>query len=183
MLLINDAIVFAAEMHKGVDRKGTKIPYIVHPFTSMYYLRDSGIMDEDVLAATLLHDVVEDANVTYENLEERFGARVAMLVRSVSENKDLSWDERKLHTIVDLKSCSYETKLITLADKYNNLNAIVKDHQKIGDELWKRFNKGYTQQKWYYTQIYDVLNTDIKIQTLSLFKEYEKLVLDFFEYS
>ena len=179
--MIYEAITFATKMHEGQYRKKTDIPYIVHPFSAMYSLKDCGIEDEEVLIATLLHDVIEDSGVTYDDINAKFGKQVANLVSSVSENKALSWDERKLHTVEDLKSSSYETKLIILADKSNNLSTIVKDYNEIGDQLWNRFNRGYLYQRWYYTRLYFLLKSDIQINSLSLFEKYEKLIIELFK--
>ncbi len=179
--MIYEAITFATKMHEGQYRKKTDIPYIVHPFSAMYSLKDCGIEDEEVLIATLLHDVIEDSGVTYDDINAKFEKQVANLVSSVSENKALSWDERKLHTVEDLKSSSYETKLIILADKSNNLSTIVKDYNEIGDQLWNRFNRGYLYQRWYYTRLYFLLKSDIQINSLSLFEKYEKLIIELFK--
>jgi len=181
MSMIYEAITFATKMHEGQYRKKTDIPYIVHPFSAMYSLKDCGIEDEEVLIATLLHDVIEDSGVTYDDINAKFEKQVANLVSSVSENKALSWDERKLHTVEDLKSSSYETKLIILADKSNNLSTIVKDYNEIGDQLWNRFNRGYLYQRWYYTRLYFLLKSDIQINSLSLFEKYEKLIIELFK--
>jgi len=181
MSVIYEAITYATKMHEGEYRKKTDIPYIVHPFSAMYSLKDCGIEDQNVLIATLLHDVIEDSGGTYDDINAQFGTQVAKLVSSVSENKALSWDERKLHTVEGFHSCSYETKLIILADKLNNLSAIVKDYNEIGDLIWDRFNRGYLYQRWYYTRLYFLLKSDIQINSLDLFHEYEKLVYELFK--
>ena len=77
--MIEEAAAFAERVHRGTFRKGTAIPYIVHPMETAVIV--SGFTDEEeMIAAALLHDVVEDAGVTGEELEERFGRRVKELV-------------------------------------------------------------------------------------------------------
>ena len=78
--MIEEAAEFAREAHRGMFRKGTEIPYIVHPIETAVIVA-SFTDDEEVIAAALLHDVVEDTDVTGEELEHRFGPRVAGLVR------------------------------------------------------------------------------------------------------
>ena len=73
--MIEEAAAFAERVHRGTFRKGTTIPYIVHPMETAVIV--SGFTDEEeMIAAALLHDVVEDAGVTGEELEARFGCRV-----------------------------------------------------------------------------------------------------------
>lgn len=84
--MIEEAASFAAKAHQGVFRKGTEIPYITHPMETAVIV--SGFTDDpEMIAAALLHDVIEDAGVTKEELEARFGPRVAQLVANESEDK------------------------------------------------------------------------------------------------
>ena len=76
MALVSRALVFASKMHDGMFRKGTNVPYIVHP-VEVAEIVASMTDDEHVIAAALLHDVMEDCGVTRQELEEQFGARVA----------------------------------------------------------------------------------------------------------
>ena len=83
---LEDAIKFAADAHAGVKRKGKNRAYILHPLEAMI-IAASLTEDEEVLAAAVLHDTVEDTAVTKEQLEQTFGSRVANLVAAESENK------------------------------------------------------------------------------------------------
>ncbi len=95
--MVQKAAIFASQAHEGKVRKGTKIPYIIHPLETAAIV--SGLTgDEAVICAALLHDVIEDTQVTYEELLEQFGNRVAGLVRFESEDKSKSWQERKAET-------------------------------------------------------------------------------------
>ena len=87
MGVFDDALMFAAERHHGmVRKKNAGVPYLLHPMETAVIV---GTMtnDHEVLAAALLHDVVEDTNTTIEEVRERFGDRVAELVSSETENK------------------------------------------------------------------------------------------------
>ena len=77
--LLNEAVKFAADAHASWCRKGTRLPYIVYPMEAAAICA-SLTDDAEVLAAAVLHDVVEDAHVPVCELEERFGARVAVIV-------------------------------------------------------------------------------------------------------
>ena len=101
--MIEEAAAFAAQAHHGTFRKGTQIPYITHPMEAAVIV--SGFTDDpEMIAAALLHDVVEDTGVTEEEIRERFGSRVACLVANETEDKTKSWRERKGATIQHLKS-------------------------------------------------------------------------------
>src|SRR5690349_5100160 len=82
--MTRDALEFAAERHAGQRRETDRAPFILHPLEVAHLLRGRGYPDH-VVAAGVLHDVIEDADVPYEELVERFGAEVAGLVREVSE--------------------------------------------------------------------------------------------------
>ena len=83
---IEKAVLFATKAHAGAFRKGTNRPYILHPIEAMSIVMKF-TEDEDVIAAAVLHDTLEDTSVTREQLEIEFGSRVATLVASVSEDK------------------------------------------------------------------------------------------------
>lgn len=168
MTKVEKAIHFATKAHAGAVRKGTDRPYILHPLEAMAIvsrLTD----DQDVIAAAVLHDTVEDTPVTIEDLEREFGPRVAALVASVSENKrdslpaGATWSERKQETIDGLKLVARDTRLLCLGDKLSNLRDLYADHRKIGDELWTRFNqKDKRLHQWYYGEICRILKEDFR---------------------
>lgn len=150
------AIDFATEYHKGQVRKGTTAPYIIHPVETMDILASMGA-DTDLLIAGLLHDTLEDTEATATEIHQLFGADVAALVLSHSEDKSKPWEERKTDTIELLKRSSTRAKMLVLADKVSNLRSMYSDYQKVGDKLWERFNAPIEKQAWYYSQIIDVL--------------------------
>ena len=84
MTLVTQAVIFAAQAHDGAARKGSEIPYIVHPM-EVVAIASTMTDDPQVLAAAALHDVMEDCGVTFETLSERFGVRVARLVCEESQ--------------------------------------------------------------------------------------------------
>lgn len=158
--MIFKAIEFAARAHSGDYRKGTMIPYITHPLNVAKILIESECR-EQVVAAGILHDTLEDTRVTFEEIRDSFGSEVADLVGAVSEpNKsDHTWENRKAHTLKGLKNASFEVLLISLADKLDNITSIREDIDRIGDKVWKRFRRPKERQQWYYKALADVFST------------------------
>lgn len=160
MSLLEKAIVFAASAHEGMTRKGSDTPFILHPLEAAAIAATISVREE-VLAAAVLHDVVEDTPCTLEEIEHHFGHEVAGLVSQETENKrselpaEATWQLRKEETIRHLRtSASYEAKIITLADKLSNLRSMYRDYQKVGNALWSRFHQqDPTRHCWYYYQV------------------------------
>lgn len=152
------AVVYAERAHAGAIRKGSKVPYITHPLETALIV---SLMteDEELITAALLHDVIEDAGKTVEELEQLFGERVAGLVASESEDKSKSWLERKAATIEFLKHAEREHKILALGDKLSNIRSTARDSILLGEEIWNRFNeKRKVCHAWYYWGIADALN-------------------------
>jgi len=154
--LLNDAIRFTVDAHAGQLRKGTTLPYIVHPLEALTIL---GAMNAPtaVMIAGVLHDTVEDTGTSPAQIEERFGSYVAELICALSEDKSLTWDERKAHTIEGLPCEPYDVRCVALADKLSNMRAIARDYARIGDEVWKRFKAPKEKQRWYYAGLIEAL--------------------------
>ena len=176
---LNKAILFAVNAHAGAVRKGTDVPYIVHPIEACSIA--AGITsDPEVLAAAVLHDVVEDTPVTIEELEAEFGKRIAELVAVDSEDKmphipaSESWKARKDATIKLLKTASIDEKIIVLSDKLSNIRASHRDFLRESDEVWKRFNqKDKKMQEWYFRAIAECVS---ELSNETAYQEYCRLV-------
>lgn len=173
--MLNEAIVFATKAHEGQFRKGTMRPYIIHPIAVADIVMTM-TWDEEVIAAAVLHDTIEDCpGVTEEILRERFGNRVASLVRCESEDKSKTWEERKSDTIRSLWDAPRELKMIALADKLANMRDIAREYPFYGEDFWARFRM---QSKlaigWYYKAVRDALG-DTLWET-EAFEEYDYLV-------
>jgi myo-inositol-1(or 4)-monophosphatase len=171
--MIDKAIAFAMMAHEGQLRKGTRLPYILHPMeVGMIVSRMTN--DIEIIAAAILHDTVEDCDgVTPDRIREEFGERVASMVCYESEDKTLSWKERKAHTLEHLKNETKEgVKLIALGDKLSNIRSLHHDYEWVGEELWERFNmKDKKMQGWYYRGLCDAL------KSLEYYPEYEEFCL------
>ena len=132
LTLVDRAIIFATQRHSGTFRKSTTIPYITHVIEAMEIVSRM-TDDEEVRAAAVLHDTIEDTGATREELAERFGSRVAELVAAESENKredlpeEVTWIVRKQETVRHLAKAGTDVRMITLGDKLSNIRAIYKD--------------------------------------------------------
>lgn len=168
------AIEFATQAHRGQFRKGTEIPYILHPLGVAEILMEYECAEESVVAG-ILHDTVEDTPVTLKDIQENFGAQVAKLVEALSEpDKSDSWENRKQHTIDYLKVAPIDVLLVSCADKLHNIRAIRRDYEKYGEALWSRFNRPKTKQQWYYQALAEVFISRAENDTSkSLFSEFQ----------
>lgn len=162
-----DAIEFAAQAHARQCRKGTNIPYIIHPLGVAKTLIECGC-SEVVIIAGLLHDTVEDTPVTIEEIEQRFGRKVARLVTGASEpDKSDTWENRKRHTINYLETAPMDVVLIAVADKLDNIRAIREDYEKMGEKVWSRFNRPKADQQWYFQSLARVFHKRLKGQPIA----------------
>lgn len=148
-MIIQKAAEFASKAHEGCFRKGGEIPYIYHPMEVALIVAQI-TRDEEVIAAAYLHDVLEDTPVTARELEAEFGKHVLALVSAETEDKSLSWRERKEATVRHLQDASWEVKVLALGDKLSNLRSTARDYLVIGDEIFKRFNETHREcHQWY----------------------------------
>lgn len=155
--LVNKALEFSARAHLTQKRKETDIPYITHPYAVGMILANAGCPEELVVAG-ILHDTVEDTEVTLEQIETEFGKAVADIVAGCSEpDKQLSWQERKQHTLDYLDDAPKNVRVVVCADKLHNINTIIEEHKRIGDKVWDRFKVGKREQSWYYHGLLDCL--------------------------
>lgn len=179
--LVAKAAAFAAYAHDGQCRKGSALPYILHPMETANIV--SGMTnDPEVLAAALLHDVAEDCGVTEEELRVRFGKRVAALVIAMTEQKEpdaqASWQRRKLRSVNRLRAASKEQMMLLLADKLSNMRSIARDLKIHGPAMWQRFNQNNpTMQHWFYASMAEGLKS---LEDTDAYREYVHLVNEVF---
>ena len=121
------AISFAADKHRFQTRKdkaGT--PYINHPINVALTLMETGKeQDQDLLIAAVLHDTIEDTKTQPEEIELQFGRRVLDIVMEVTDDKNLSNEERKRLQVIHASRKSEAARKLKLADKICNVNDII----------------------------------------------------------
>jgi GTP diphosphokinase / guanosine-3',5'-bis(diphosphate) 3'-diphosphatase len=123
------AALFAAEKHANQRRRGARAqPYIQHPLeVALMVAQALPQRDTNLIQAALLHDCLEDAEVTYSQLEEEFGADVAALVLEVTDDKSLPKQTRKNLQVESAPRKSARAQYIRVADKISNLRSILND--------------------------------------------------------
>ena len=178
--LVSEAIVFSTIAHDGMRRRKSAAPYILHPLEVGAVV---GTMtdNQEVIAAGILHDVVEDAGITIEEIGKKFGKRVMELVASETENKreelpaEETWRIRKEESLEKLKaSDDVEVLMLWIGDKLSNIRTIYRDFLVEGSAIWNKFHQSDVNvQAWYYRSV--MKYTERLSDTLA-WKEYKTLV-------
>ena len=161
---LDNAIRKAAWAHEQQDqhRKGSDIPYIIHPFGVML-IASNATDDEDILIACLMHDVLEDVDSSIyseDQMRDEFGDRVVAIVKDVTKDESVrDWHERSKAYLHHLEhEASDEAVIVSASDKIHNLLSILTDHATHGDAVWDRFTtKSSTDQLWWYESILGVI--------------------------
>lgn len=179
MNVVEEAFNFAIKAHKGQVRKADQNkPYIVHPIDVSKILSEYNL-SEEVIAAGLLHDVLEDTSYSYEDILSLFGEKIAKLVLiATEENKKDSWEERKLRTINKIKNLNLEEKLLLCADKISNLEDMLILFNVKGKKDFSSFKRGEEKQYWYYINIYNSLSLN---HQHVMFERLRDLITEVFE--
>ncbi len=177
--LLDRAIIFAVNAHKGTERRGKGFPYIVHPMEAVS-ISATITSDQEILAAAALHDVVEDTPVTLEEIRAEFGDRIAGLVSAESDilvegkSEEESWHERKKAAIDGLEAAPRDAKIVAIGDKLSNMRAIARDYEMKGDELWNIFHiKDKKDHAWHYRGLAYALS---ELSDTFAYREFEQLI-------
>ena len=175
--LFCNALAYAAEAHKEQRRKRTSIPYISHLLGVTAIVLDAG-GDETEAIAAVLHDVVEDQPLQegggkgrLADVRARFGDHVAKIVESLSDwvssdinkkKENSSYADRKItyHNHLRLEA-DKSVLIVSAADKLHNVRAMETDFNRIGDELWDRFNGSREQILWNFEQLIAIYRTAV----------------------
>lgn len=182
--VVSEAIHFATDVFAGKTRKCSAQPTVLHSLEVAAIV--SGMTnDANVITAAILHDVVEDAGVTLEQLKEQFGTRVADLVLSETEDKrrgfpaDQTWRIRKEEAIQVLQHTNdIGVKMIFLGDKLSNMRSICNDLLRRGDVIWQSFHQhDPSEHHWYYRTIAEALS---ELKQYPAWQEYDQLVKQVF---
>ncbi len=144
-LQVERALQACLAAHAGQFRKASEgVPYCVHPLHVALMLSRWG-QDEQVIAAGLLHDVVEDCDAwTVERVEAEFGKHVASIVAELTEDKDRSWEERKRLAVEHAAHMSPQAATVKCVDKLHNLRTLLQQLRDSDEpeDVWGRFNGG-----------------------------------------
>lgn len=161
--LLDRAILFATRAHAGTERRGKGFPYIVHPLEAMAIVATM-TPDQELLAAAVLHDVVEDTDYTVEDIRAAFGDRIAEIVAAESDSQmdgdpSGNWHYRKALALEHLAAASRDIKMVALGDKLSNMRAIARDYASQGESFWQLFHaKDPAEHAWRYRALADALS-------------------------
>lgn len=177
---LDEAIAFAVQSHAGQVRKMAHTPYILHPM-EVAVIISTITADEKIMAAGLLHDTVEDCNVDPREIKRRFGARVAALVQSETEDKlsdrpsSETWMARKEESLLMLQlTHDRDVKILWLGDKLSNIRSFYREWLARGDAIWLELNqKDPKKHAWYYRTIAEYLK---ELEDTAAYQEYVELV-------
>jgi (p)ppGpp synthase/HD superfamily hydrolase len=148
------ALVYASRLHGGKLRKKTQIPDIGHVIGVTAIALEYGANETEAIAA-LLHDAAEDAGgrQRLNDIRRKFGPAVARIVDGCTdtyEEPKPPWLERKTQYVRHVRNASVSTKLVSAADKLQNVRSLLRNYRDEGDRLWKRYNCGKEGALWYY---------------------------------
>ncbi len=181
---VDNAIIFATKAHKNTERREKNTPYIIHPL-EVLSICETMTDDKEVLAAAVLHDVIEDTDFTYDDILKEFGKRVADIVSSESDNelegynKNNPWKVNKELAIKRLQKANLDCKMVALSDKLSNLRAINRDYKTLGNKFWMRFHE--TDPKLHKWRFNALLACFGELSNTFAYKEFKMLVEDTFK--
>ncbi|WP_340671082.1 HD domain-containing protein [Bradyrhizobium ottawaense] len=153
----DEALAYAADLHRDQVRKGSGVPYIAHLLSVSSRVLSAGGSEIQAIGG-LLHDAAEDqgGKATLDVIRKRFGSEVAQIVSDCTDSwtePKPDWRPRKEAYLSNLPTKPVTSLLVSLADKLDNAEAILNDYRQIGDDLWGRFTGGRAGTIWYYREL------------------------------
>lgn len=177
--MVHRAIIFSANAHLGQLRKGTNLPYILHPLEVAQILSSIGASDI-TLVTGLLHDVLEDTLTPLKRIQDEFGECVARNVVYCTNYVTGSWRIRKASVIKKIRDSDHaELANVLCADKLSNLRSICFDYSSLGESAWTRFSAPKKDVLWYYQALGEAIEGNAHVST-TLKAEYSQLIRDLF---
>jgi (p)ppGpp synthase/HD superfamily hydrolase len=152
------ALKLAFKLHGHDARKKSTVPYIAHLLAVCALVQLDGGSEDEAIAA-LLHDALEDKpkEINRKKIRHKFGKKVLKMIElSTDTPKDYTggqkppWKERKEAYLKHIRETDQSLLRVTIADKIDNARAILADHQRMGNQVWEKFNAGKEDQLWYY---------------------------------
>ena len=124
MEIVKNAELFAKKKHSGMMRKDGTTSYSKHLEDVVNRLKSLGVIDQELLCAGWLHDTIEDTDISFDDLYDQFGSRIAVLVSTLSKDMSLPRKKREQGYVKQLKEAPFDAKLIKLCDISANLSAL-----------------------------------------------------------
>lgn len=146
--IIENAAAIAVRAHRDQTRKNDDTPYAMHPISVALTLARHGFPDT-VIAAALVHDVLEDTDFPAEEIREAIGDVAFSIVTSVTNDPDLPWEEQRMKYVETVRNASPEAKAVSAADKIANMKNLLAAYALEGPSLWTKFNRGKDKKLWF----------------------------------
>jgi (p)ppGpp synthase/HD superfamily hydrolase len=154
------ALLFAARVHQGQQRKGTTVPYIAHLLGVTALAMEHGATEDEAIGA-LLHDAAEDrgGEAMLAEIRAQFGDAVGDIVLGCSDSlvenpaDKRPWLDRKHDYVAHVAEATASECLVSAADKLHNVRAVIRDYRAMGDAVWDRFTGGRDGTLWYYEAV------------------------------
>jgi (p)ppGpp synthase/HD superfamily hydrolase len=170
--IVENAARIAVIAHKEQKRKDGDTPYVVHPFMVAFTLARYGFRNE-VVAAALVHDVLEDTDFPEDELREAIGEETFAIVQAVTNDPALEWEAQRMRYIETVRNGPDGALAVSLADKLHNMKNLLTAHAEQGPALWSRFNRGKEKKLWFEESMLAMLKETWKHPMID---EYEELI-------
>ncbi len=172
MTRTEQALRLAFTAHSGQTRKTDNSPYIIHPIMVASILTRAGASEEVVVAA-LLHDVLEDTDTPVGHVEAVAGSEAMRIIRAVSEDKSLPWEDRKAAYAEVVVAGGESVWFVSVADKIHNAESLLDHISAIGPDAWLAFNRGKETKLAFERLLYTKLSA---VWTHPLLERYGQLI-------
>ncbi len=143
----------ATSSHRNQTRKESDLPYISHPAMVALKLQKYDF-DEEIIAAALVHDVLEDTDYSPEMFRTQLGEEVWKIVTAVTNETGMTWEEKKRAYIESVRMAGIGAKAVALADKVHNAESLLVAYSDQGTEVWKYFKAGRDMKLWFEDAMY-----------------------------
>ena len=155
------AVTLALDLHRMQERKISGTPFVAHLLRVAGMVLEHGA-DEDTAIAAVLHDAIEDRGgpAARETIRVRFGEKVAELVDECSDTDETPkppWRDRKERYLAHLATASPSARLISAADKLDNIRSLLSSYRRSGEDVWQYFRGGREGTLWYYRSVCSIL--------------------------
>jgi len=166
MNLIQKAILTTIKAHEGQVRKGDgKTPYVLHPLEAGIIISNY-TSNESLIVTAMLHDVIEDGNITYEDIEKDFSKEIADSVKLLTEDKSIKeWEKRKAENLARLSS-NMTIYIVKAVDALVNMKDLFYAVQTHGESVWERFNAPKDLKMQYFERILQETKASLPIDLL-----------------
>jgi (p)ppGpp synthase/HD superfamily hydrolase len=173
--ILEIATRIAVRAHATQKRKEGDLPYVSHPFMVALKLAKYDFPDT-VLAAALTHDVLEDTDYGAENLRKEIGDEAFGIVKTVTYDDTVSWEDQRIKYIEAVRNGSQGAKAVSTADKVHNMESLIISYQEQGSAIWKHFSRGKEKKIWFEEEMLKMLR---ETWQHPLVDEYDQLLQEF----